>query len=152
MRLPQADTGWPFRAEELAAPLLMLASVGCAVVFERRGAWTIVDDHDLRMLGHPTPSAGPALLCRLIPIEQQPDWLNQLPVTDLLARAPTAGAPVLMEWSSLIRDETRVWGAEDIRRRRVPPVTTGHDVRLAKLGRVSSEKDLDEAEPPVVSE
>ena len=152
VRLAQADTGLPFRAEELAAPLVMLAGAGRAVVFERRGAWTIVDDHDLRVLGHPTPSAGPALLCRLIPIEQQPDWLDQLPLTDLLARAPTAGGPVVIDWSSLIRDERRVWDAEDIRRRRLPPVTTGHDVRLPEVGRVSSGNDLDEAEPPVVGQ
>jgi hypothetical protein len=81
----------PFRAEELAAPLIVLAGAGHAAVFERRGAWTIVDEHDLRVLGHPNASAGAALLCRLIAIEQQPEWLGQLPLTDLLARAPTAG-------------------------------------------------------------
>ena len=152
VRPPQADTGWPFRAEELAAPLVMLAGAGRAIVFERRGAWTIVDDHDLRVLGHPMPSAGPALLCRLTPIEQQPDWLDQLPLTDLLARAPTVRGPVVIEWSSLIRDEKRMRGSEDIRRRRVGAGTTGHDVRLPEVGRVSSENELDKAEPPGLGE
>ena len=152
VRPPQAGTGWPFRAEELAAPLVMLAGVGRAVLFERRDAWTIVDDHDLRTLRHPSPAAGSGLLCRLIPIEQQPDWLDQLPLTELVARAPTAGGPVIIEWSSLIRDETRSWDAEDIRRQRLPPITTSHDVRLPGVRRVSSGNDLHEAEPPIVGE
>lgn len=146
VRLPKEDAGWPFRAEELAAPLIVLAGAGHADVFERRGAWTIVDEHDLHMLGHPNAAAGPALLCRLIAIEQQPDWLSELPLTDLLARAPTVGAPVLMEWSSLIRDDGRVVGS---RGRPTTARATGDDrpdVRLPDVKRVSSDSGLVEPE------
>ncbi len=149
VRLAQADTGLPFRAEELAAPLIMLAGAGRAVVFERRGAWTVVDDHDLRMLGHPASSAGPALLCRLIPIEQQPDWLDQLPLTDLLARAPTAGAPVLSIGRALFGTRSPRTGPQDIRQRRVPPVRTGRDTRLPGSRQASPDHVRDEAGPPV---
>ena len=104
VRLPEGDTGRPFRAEEAAAQLMVLSGEGRAAVFARRGPWTIVDHDELHALGHPAPNDGPALLCPLAPVEQQPDWLAELPLIHLLARAPTAGAPVLVDWSRLVRD------------------------------------------------
>jgi predicted component of viral defense system (DUF524 family) len=108
LQLPEGGEGIVFRAEELAAQLILLSGVGRSVVFERRGAWTIVDDDDLRVLGYPSPPIRPCLLCRLIPIDHQPGWLDELPVVELLARARAAGAPVLVSWSDLVRHNGQV--------------------------------------------
>ena len=70
VRLGRGDEGITFRAEELAAPLVLLSGNGRAVIFERRGAWTVVDERDLDVLSHPSPSDGPGLLCQLIPISE----------------------------------------------------------------------------------
>src|SRR6185437_17083123 len=40
VRLGSEGGGISFRAEELAAPLILLFGLGRAVIFERRGAWT----------------------------------------------------------------------------------------------------------------
>jgi hypothetical protein len=42
----------------------------------------------------------------------------------------------------------RVSGAQDVRRRRVAPVTTGRDVRLPDVKRVSSDSGVVEPERP----
>jgi predicted component of viral defense system (DUF524 family) len=152
VRLPRADNRLPFRAEELAAPLILLAGAGRAAVFERRSAWSIVDDQDLRLLQHPTPSLGPGLLCQLITIDGQPDWLDELPLADLSARARTAGGPVLSDWSKLIRKEDRATGPEYARRIGVPSVPPSHRGTAQEAGPTSSEGELDRTEPPVVSE
>ena len=107
IRLGQGDDGVKFRAEELAAPLIVLSGTGRAVIFERRGPWTVVDEHDLLSLQYPTPSGGPGLLCRLIPIDEQPSWLHELPLTDLLAASRRPGEPVLIEWSRLVQTQVR---------------------------------------------
>jgi hypothetical protein len=107
LRLPQGDPGAAFRAEELAAPLILLAGNGHASIFERRGAWTILDQDDLQALEHPIPSAGLGLICRLIPIDEQPGWLDELPLADLAARSRVPGAPVGTSWSELIRVRPR---------------------------------------------
>ena len=113
--LSSGDAGLRFRAEELAAPLVILSGAGRAVVFERRGGWTIVGEDDLQLLRHPSPPAGPALLCRLTPIEEQPPWLDELPLTDLLARAPNFGTPVLVEWSRMIQTGQPTQAREEVR-------------------------------------
>ena len=103
VRLGTADEGITFRAEELAAPLVLLSGNGRAVIFERRGAWTVVNERDLDMLNHPSPSDGPGLLCQLIPISDQPAWLGELRLTDLLAGSKSPGEPVLTLWSKLVQ-------------------------------------------------
>jgi hypothetical protein len=107
VRLGRGDEGITFRAEELAAPLVLLSGAGRAAIFERRGAWTVVDEHDLDVLSHPSSSEGPALLCQLIPIPEQPSWLSKLPLTDLLARSRSPGEPVLTAWSRLVQPKLR---------------------------------------------
>ena len=91
-----------FRAEELAAPLILLFGLGQAVIFERHGAWTLVDKDDLLLLNHPVPSDRPALLCQLVPVPEQPPWLTELPLMDALAKSGRPGAPVLVEWLRLL--------------------------------------------------
>jgi predicted component of viral defense system (DUF524 family) len=101
--LGRGEDGITFRAEELAAPLIVLAGAGRAAIFERRGPWTVVDDRDLRALGHPNPSDGRSVLCQLVSISTQPDWLSELPLIDLLAKSRRPGEPVLAQWSDLVR-------------------------------------------------
>jgi predicted component of viral defense system (DUF524 family) len=91
-----------FRAEELAAPLILLFGLGRAVIFERHGAWTLVDEDDLRVLNHPMPSERPGLVCQLVPVLEQPPWLTELPLMDVLARSERSGEPVLVEWVRLM--------------------------------------------------
>ena len=110
VRLPVTDGGIAFRAEELAAPLVVLVGVQRAVVYERRSAWAIVNADELHVLGHPDTSSESALLCRLIPIQAQPPWLDELPLADFLARTPSPGAPLLVDWSRLIQTEARALG------------------------------------------
>ncbi|MGP0050723.1 MAG: DUF2357 domain-containing protein [Solirubrobacteraceae bacterium] len=120
VRLARNDAGITFHAEELAAPLVLLSGVGRAVIFERHGAWTVVDEHDLEALGYPEPTDARALLCQLVAIEQQPAWLGELPLTDLLARAGSPGRPVLTYWSILVeqgREPRLRFGAPLDRRR-----------------------------------
>lgn len=102
--------GISFRAEELAAPLILLFGAGRAAIFERHGAWTVVDEDDLFVLNHPSPSDRLGLLCQLAAIPGQPPWLTDLPLTDVLARSHRPGQPVLIEWSRLV--ESRIgWPA-----------------------------------------
>jgi hypothetical protein len=91
-----------FRAEELAAPLILLFGLGRAVIFERHGAWTLVDEDDLLILNHPMPADQPGLVCQLVPVPEQPSWLTELSLTDVLARSKRPGEPVLVEWSRLV--------------------------------------------------
>ena len=91
-----------FRAEELAAPLILLFGLRRAVIFERQGAWTLVDKDDLLVLNHPMPSERPGLACQLVPVPEQPPWLTELPLTDVLARSERPGEPVLVEWLRLV--------------------------------------------------
>lgn len=90
-----------FHAEELAAPLILLCGVRRAAIYRRLGAWTMVDEHELLELRHPRSSDGPGLLCELVPIAEQPVWLVELPLTDILARSRRPGEPVLIEWLQL---------------------------------------------------
>lgn len=101
--LGRHDDGLTVHAEELAAPLVLLSGAGRIEVFERRGAWTLVEDQDLQVLSYPQPHDAPALLCELLPIEEQPCWFGELPLVDLLARARSPGEPVLTYWSRLVR-------------------------------------------------
>lgn len=117
--LPTDDGAAAFRAEELAAPLILLFGAGRAVIFERRGAWAIADDRDLEVLGYPDPVTRMGVLCRLIPVNEQPSWLIELPLTDLLARSKD-GAPVLLRWSDLVRREDRAQPTVAARRHKVP--------------------------------
>jgi len=94
--------GLSVHAEELSAPLVLLSGQGQAAVFWRRGAWKVVDHDDLAALDHPDPPGPRCLLCSLIPIPEQPSWLDQLPLTDYLAKSTTSGAPVTIRWSALI--------------------------------------------------
>jgi predicted component of viral defense system (DUF524 family) len=94
--------GLSVHAEELAAPLVLLSGHGEAAVFWRSGAWKLVDDDDIAALDHPDPPGARCMLCSLIPIPEQPSWLDQLPLTDYLAKSRTPGAPVSMRWSALI--------------------------------------------------
>jgi len=103
VRLGPGANGITFRAEELAAPLVLLSGKERATIFERRGPWTVVDEHDLQSLGYPSPSEGPGLFCQLIPIREQPSWLLGLPLTDHLAASRHPGEPVLIRWSTLVR-------------------------------------------------
>lgn len=103
VRLSGEGGGISFRAEELAAPLILLFGMGRALVFERHGAWTVVDEDDLLVLNHPSPSDGPGLLCQLVPAPEQPPWLTELPLADVLAR----GGPVLTRWSQLVEPGLR---------------------------------------------
>ncbi len=107
VRLGRGNRGIAFRAEELAAPLVLLSGNGRVAIFERHGAWIVIDEHDLDVLSHPSPSETPALLCQLIPIQGQPPWLGELPLADLLARSRTPGEPVAVQWSRLVQ----TWGA-----------------------------------------
>jgi predicted component of viral defense system (DUF524 family) len=102
VRLGGEARGISFHAEELAAPLILLFGVGRAVIFERHGAWTVVDEDDLLVLKHPIPSERAGLLCQLVPVPEQPPWLTELPLTDVLARSQRPGEPVLIEWSRLV--------------------------------------------------
>jgi len=102
VRLGGEARGISFRAEELAAPLILLFGIGRALIFERHGAWTVVDEGDLLVLNHPVPSDGPGLLCQLVPVPEQPFWLSELPLADVLARSRRPGEPVLTEWSRLV--------------------------------------------------
>jgi len=102
VRLSGESGSITFRAEELAAPLILLFGLGRAVIFQRRGAWTLVDEDDLQVLNHPMPSDRPGLVCQLVPIPEQPPWLTELPLTDVLARSDRPGKPVLVEWLRLV--------------------------------------------------
>lgn len=102
VRISGAGGGISFRAEELAAPLILLFGIGRALIFARHGAWTVVDEDDLLALNHPIPSDRPGLLCQLVPIPEQPPWLAELPLTDVLARSERPGEPVLIEWLRLV--------------------------------------------------
>jgi predicted component of viral defense system (DUF524 family) len=102
-RLSGEGGGISFRAEELAAPLILLYGMGRALVFERHGAWTVVDEDDLLALNHPSPSGGPGLLCQVVPVPEQPPWLTELPLAKVLAR----GGPVLARWSQLVEPGIR---------------------------------------------
>lgn len=124
VRLGRGDGGITFRAEELAAPLVLLSGNGRAVIFERRGAWTVVDESDLDVLSHPSPSDGPGLLCQLLPILEQPSWLGELPLTELLAGSRSPGEPVLTSWSTLVQPwlrPTPAAGAPGAQRRAAYP-------------------------------
>jgi hypothetical protein len=110
LRLAHEEQEAAFRAEELAAPLVVLAGVGHALLFERRGPWTIVDENDLRLIGHPSPSTGRALMSRLVRIGKQPTWLRELPLADLVARSRAPGAPFLTRWSDLVGTEPGATG------------------------------------------
>jgi hypothetical protein len=116
LRLTQGDEQLAFRAEELAAPLVLLAGSGRVLIFERRGPWMIVDDDDLRTLHYPSPSPAHGLLCQLIRVAEEPDWLGELPVIDLLARATIPGGPALTSWWRLVQDHGSGAGPE-----RFPP-------------------------------
>jgi predicted component of viral defense system (DUF524 family) len=131
VRLGHGNDGITFRAEELAAPLVLLTGIGRAAIFERRGPWTVVDEHDLRSLGYPSPSEGPGLLCQLIPIHEQPEWLLELPLTDLLATSRIPGEPVLIQWSRLVQPRTRSSPADGTARARgrEPPRGGARDER-----------------------
>jgi hypothetical protein len=154
LRLPRGDGGVAFRAEELAAPLILLAGPGRAVIFERRSSWTIVDDDDLRLLGYPSPSTDLSLLCRLIPIDEQPAWLVDLPLIDLIGRSRAVGAPVLTYWSELLRDEHRTMPPADVARaqRRVPPAKPGRDLDLRRLDESASDVTPNQTEAPISDE
>ena len=102
MKLGGEGGGITFRAEELAAPLILLFGIGRAVIFERHGAWTVVDEDDLLALSHPITPDRPGLLCQLVPVAEQPRWLTELPLTDVLARSQRPGEPALIEWSRLV--------------------------------------------------
>jgi len=102
VKLSGEARGISFRAEELAAPLILLFGAGRAAIFERHGAWTVVDKDDLFVLNHPSPSDRPGLLCQLAAVLEQPPWLTELPLTDVLARSQRPGQPVLIEWSRLV--------------------------------------------------
>jgi predicted component of viral defense system (DUF524 family) len=144
VRLGQGDDGIKFRAEELAAPLVLLSGKGRAAIFQRRGPWTVVDEHDLLSLRYPSPSGGPGLLCRLIPIREQPPWLHELPLTDLLAAARRPGEPVLIEWSRMVQPEVR---AAPRPSRPVPPTRRAADeVRRRPQPGPASATPLDEEE------
>lgn len=113
------DGSITFRAEELAAPLILLFGLGRAVIFERHGAWTLVDEDDLLVLNHPMPSDQPGLVCQLVPVPEQPSWLTELPLTEVHARSERPGEPVLVEWLRLV--EPRI--------RRTPPSSAGRPIR-----------------------
>lgn len=119
-RLQNADGEAAFRAEELTAPLILLAGAERAAIFERRGSWTIVDGPDLQTMGYPSPWGAPGLICRLISIEEQPSWLDELPLSDLLAGARVPAGPVLTSWSELVRVQHPRISQSATPRRRVP--------------------------------
>ncbi len=129
---------------------MILAGVKRAVVYERRGAWTIVDADELHVLGHPDTSSESALVCRLLPIQAQPPWLDELPLTDFLARTPSPGAPVLVDWSKLIQTQQLTRGWRESRPPSAAP--TGRGGRRPSSGAVSPESEVDVAEPPIVSD
>lgn len=107
VRLSGEGRSISFRAEELAAPLILLSGPGRAVIYERLGAWTVVAERELLALNHPTPSDRPGLLCELVPIAEQPPWLSELPLTDIAATPQRPGEPVLIEWSLLVEPRPR---------------------------------------------
>jgi len=150
LQLPGGEEGIAFRAEELAAQLILLSGAGRSVIFERRGAWTILDEDDLRVLRYPSLSIRPGLLCRLIPIDHQPGWLDEVPAVDLLARAPTAGAPVLVSWSDLVRRKDQAPLEAATVQRRVPK--PGRDLGLQRLEDDPGEATVDKPGEPVPGE
>jgi predicted component of viral defense system (DUF524 family) len=120
VRLSGESGSITFRAEELAAPLILLFGLERAVIFERHSAWTLVDEDDLLVLNHPLPSDRPGLLCQLVPVPEQPTWLTELPLTDVLARSERPGEPVLVEWLRLV--EPRIgWRAPPPAERPIRP-------------------------------
>ena len=103
VRLTHQVAGLSVHAEELSAPLVLLSGGGRALMMERQGAWTLVDQKDLEALRYPHPNDAPALLCQLRPLDEQPVWLGELPLVDQLARARSPGEPVLTSWSRLMQ-------------------------------------------------
>jgi hypothetical protein len=110
VRLTHHVEGLSVHAEELSAPLVLLSGGGRALMMERQGAWNLVDQKDLEALRYPHPNDAPGLLCQLRPLDEQPVWLNELPLVDQLARARSPGEPVLTSWSRLM--ERRQEGAD----------------------------------------
>ena len=102
VRLARDGHGVRVQAEDLSAPLVLLSGGGRAVMTERNGAWTLVDEKDLETLHFPCPGDAPGLLCQILPLEEQPTWLAELPLVDLLAQARNPGDPVLTSWSRLM--------------------------------------------------
>jgi predicted component of viral defense system (DUF524 family) len=92
-----------FRAEELAAPLILLHGAGRAVIYQRLGAWTVVDEHQLKALRHPRPTDRPGLLCGVVPVVDQPTWLAELPLADLMVTSRRPNEPALIDWSQLVQ-------------------------------------------------
>lgn len=102
LTLGRSVRGVSIHAEELAAPIILLVGGSETVAFGRRGAWTLAEESELSVLGYPESSDVPAVICQLLWIEQQPPWLAELPLVDLLAGARTPGEPVLTDWATLI--------------------------------------------------
>lgn len=152
VRPSPVEVGVAFRAEELAAPLVVLAGVGRAVIFERRSPWTIVDDHDLRTLGYPSPSSAPALLCRLIPVDEQPVWLDELPLTSLLASSRVPAGPALTNWSELVRHQRSGIAPTDAATPRRGVTPRGRDLGVERAGQRSAEVQADETGQPASRE
>lgn len=152
VRLSDAGGDAAFRAEDLAASLILLSGGGRSVIFERRSAWTVVDDHDLRALEHPTASIAPGLMCRLIRIGDQPVWLDELPLTELLGRSRAPGAPVLTSWSELVQDEHRVVRLSDIPSPRGRLPAPGRYLGAKKSERPSAEPKREEGGEPVADD
>ncbi len=97
--------GLSVRAEELSAPLVLLSGGGRALMTERHGALDPRRSRKTwRLLQYPHPSDAPAVLCQLLPLEQQPSWLSELPLVDHLARAKNPGEPVLTSWARLMHE------------------------------------------------
>jgi predicted component of viral defense system (DUF524 family) len=113
VRLTQQVESLSVHAEELSAPLVLLSGGGRALMMERRGAWTLVDQKDLEALRYPHPNDAPALLCQLRPLDEQPVWLGELPLVDQLARARSPGEPVLTSWSRLMQQRQEPADAPD---------------------------------------
>ncbi len=104
VRLARDGHGVSVQAEELSAVLVLLSGGGRAVMTERYGAWTLVDENDLKTLHYPRPGDAPGLLCQILPLEKQPTWLSELPSVEHLAQAKNPGEPVLTSWARLMHE------------------------------------------------
>ncbi len=146
--LRDTDGEAAFRAEEFAAPLILLRGPERAAVFERHGPWIIVDEQDLQMTGHPSPSTVPGLMCRLIPIDEQPSWLCELPLTDLLASSRVPGGPVLVSWLDLVQDHAAPITPSDIATGRRHALQRGRKIGGERAGPRPTEPLLDKTGQP----
>jgi predicted component of viral defense system (DUF524 family) len=136
--------GLSVHAEELSAPVVLLSGGGQALLSERHGPWTLVDEKDLEALNHPHPSDAPAVLCELLPLEKQPPWLTELPLTEHLARAKNPGEPVLTSWALLMYEAPDLDVRDRVRPRTSDARRDQQGTRRASLGR----PDQASAPPP----